>query len=330
MDEAGFISHPAAGSAAMPTYRQYLKDSPGMPLQDLWTYQPHTSGVLYGTDECIDADVRWLVAQGDTERLGYPTQKPVGLLTRIIQSSCPPDGIVLDPFCGCGTTIDAAERLHRKWIGIDITHLAIALINKRLSEVYKSDLSPYEVKGVPTSTTEAQALAAQNRHQFEWWAIYKVGAYPAQNKKKGADQGIDGYLLFFDDKSGQAKRIVVQVKSGHVSAKEVRDLRGVVEREKAVIGVLITLEAPTGPMKTEALSMGFYEPEFLPGTKYRKLQILTIDDIFKGTGIDYPKMLAPDVTTKKAARVHKDAPPEQETFGYAKPATSKKKSPKKR
>ncbi|GAJ04958.1 unnamed protein product, partial [marine sediment metagenome] len=195
------------------------------------------------------------------ERLGYPTQKPEALLERIIKASSNEGDLVLDPFCGCGTSIAVAERLKRRWIGIDITHLAISLMRHRLHDTFSPDLSPYGVIGDPKDLSSARALAEQNRYQFEWWASGLVDARPAQDKRKGADRGVDGYINFFDDNSGKAKTVVVQVKSGHVNAAHVRDLKGVLEREKAPIGVLITLEKPTRPMLQEAAAGGFYEPE---------------------------------------------------------------------
>ena len=179
----------------MPTYRQYLKDSPGMPLQDIWAYQPHTKGVLHGSDEAIDEDVRWLSKQGDAERLGYQTQKPEGLLERIIASSSRPNDVVLDPFCGCGTTIAAAQKLGRHWMGIDITHLAIGLIKQRLRDVY-GDLVRYDVIGEPTTVEDAERLAKEEPYQFQAWALGLVGARPGASVKRGADRGIDGRLYF--------------------------------------------------------------------------------------------------------------------------------------
>ena len=152
------------------------------------------------------------------ERLGYPTQKPEALLERIINASSNEGDIVLDPFCGCGTTITVAERLKRRWIGIDITHLAITLIKKRLHDTYGEELAPYEVIGEPADAKGAEALALENRHQFEWWALGLVDAFPAQDKKKGADKGVDGVIYFKDDAGGAHKKIIVQVKSGAVGS----------------------------------------------------------------------------------------------------------------
>jgi DNA methylase len=254
LDEAGFVSHPSKGSDAMPTYHQYLDDSPGMRIQDIWGYQPHTQGVLYGTDAGIDEDVRWLVRQGDTERLGYPTQKPLGLLERVIRSSTDEGDLVLDPFCGCGTTVTAAQTLKRRWVGIDITYLAIALIKSRLSLVRAEN---YSVSGEPTTEEDAEQLAADDPYQFQWWALGLVGARPAQGKK-GADAGIDGRLFFFDV-GASPKQAILSVNAGKVQVGYLRDLIGVLDREKAQIGVLISLNQPTQPMRQEAASAGFYE-----------------------------------------------------------------------
>lgn len=296
LDDAGFIHHPPSGDA-MPTYKQYLADSPGMPIQDIWAYQPHTQGILHGTDEAIDEDVRWLVAQGDTERLGFPTQKPKGLLERIIRSSCPEDGVVLDPFCGCGTTIAAAQELDRAWIGIDITHLAINLIKHRLKERFGDDVE-YEIIGEPVSESGASALAQQNRHQFEWWALSLVGARPSR-PRRGADQGIDGRLYFHDEPGGKTKQVILSVKSGSAGVSHVRDLRGVVDREGAAIGALISLQEPTGPMKKEAASAGFYDS---PWGRHPKIQLLTVGELLDGAELDYPPITGANVTYKRAPK----------------------------
>ena len=301
LDAAGYILHPPEGSGAMPTYHQYLEESPGMPIQDIWAYQPYTRGLLIGTDEGIEEDVRWLVAQGDPERLGFPTQKPAGLLSRIISSSCPDGGVVLDPFCGCGTTVMVAEEMNRRWMGIDITHLAITLIRHRLQDTFGSKLSPYEIVGDPKDVASAEALAHEDPYKFEWWALGLADARPARDRKKGADTGIDGYLNFFDDNSGKAKTVIVQVKSGHVSVSQVRDLKGTLDREKAPLGVFITLKEPTRPMREEAVAAGFYEPDHFPGLQFPRLQIVTIEELLAGQAVQYPR-LAPTVTFKRAER----------------------------
>lgn len=235
------------------------------------------------------------------ERLGYPTQKPEALLERIIKASSNKGDVIMDPFCGCGTTITVAEKLNRHWIGIDITYLAVNLMKRRLADTFGSDLSPYDVIGDPKDLYSAEALAKHDRYQFEWWALDKISARPAQDKKKGADSGIDGYIYFFDDNSGTAKKIIVQVKSGKVLRGQIATLKGDMEREKALIGAFITLEKPTKPMIEEALSAGFYEPEFLYGKKYPRVQILTIKELLEDKRLGYPR-IAPEVTFKSAER----------------------------
>ena len=225
---------------------------------------------------------------GSAETLGYPTQKPEALLERIIRASSNEGDTVLDPFCGCGTAVAVAERLKRWWIGIDITYLAINLVQRRLKDHHPTDLSPFEIIGAPTDLASAEALKEISPHQFEWWAVDMVDARPAKDHKKGADSGIDGYINFFDDKSGQAKQVIVQVKSGHIGVNHVRDLKGVLEREKAAIGALITLREPTKPMLTEAAAAGFYEPKDFPG-KYPRVQILTIAELLDGKKILHPE-----------------------------------------
>jgi site-specific DNA-methyltransferase (adenine-specific) len=265
---------------AVPQYKRYLDEMQGVPVQNLWSDLP-------------------LLNNRAKESLGYPTQKPEALLERVIAASSNEGDLVLDPFCGCGTTVSVAERMHRRWIGIDITHLAISLIRHRLQTAFGSDLAPYEVLGAPTDVAGAAALAMEDRHQFEWWALGLVEARPGQDKKKGADSGVDGLIYFFDDTSGQAKKIVVQVKSGHVGATLIRDLKGVIERDKAALGVFVTLEEPTSPMEKEAASAAFYEPEYFNRKKFPRLQILTIAELLAGKEVQYPRV-APAATFKVA------------------------------
>jgi site-specific DNA-methyltransferase (adenine-specific) len=231
------------------------------------------------------------------ERLGYPTQKPEALLVRVISASSKEGDTILDPFCGCGTAIAVAQRLNRKWIGIDITHLAIGLIKSRLRDAFGDQTSKtYQVIGEPTSLPDAGELAHEDPYQFQWWSLGLVGARRAE-QKRGADQGIDGRLYFHDEENGKTKQIILSVKSGHVSVKDVRDLRGVIEREKAEIGVVITLEDATKPMRTEAAAAGFYKS---PWGNHPRLQIFTIAELFDGARIDYPPTL--NVTHKRAPR----------------------------
>ncbi|MDP2856510.1 MAG: DNA methyltransferase, partial [Bacillota bacterium] len=279
---------------AVPQIKRYLDEMPGIPVQNVWT------------------DIQ-VINNRSREKLGYPTQKPEALLERIIQASSNEGDLVLDPFCGCGTTINVAERLNRRWIGVDITHLAITLMRHRLQNTFSSQLSPYEVIGDPKDLRSAEALAAENRYKFEWWALGLVDARPAQDKKKGADTGVDGYINFFDEPDGKAKQIVVQVKSGHVTVSQIRDLKGVVDREGAVIGAFITLQEPTRPMIQEAAGAGFYVPALYPDQKYPRVQIMTIEDLLAGQEVQYPRV-APPATFKRAKRQRKGKEPAPERF----------------
>ena len=269
-------------STDMPRYKRYLDDSPGTPLTDTWI------------------DISPVNSQAK-ERIGYPTQKPEALLERIIRASSNEGDMVLDPFCGCGTAIAAAERLNRRWIGIDVTHLAVALIRHRLRDTFGGDLGPYDVIGEPQDVASAESLALDNRYQFEWWALGLVDARPAQDKRKGADSGIDGYIYFFDDDNSKAKRVIVQVKSGNVGVSQIRDLKGVLERENAQIGLFITLNSPTGPMLAEATSAGAYVPDLYPNHEFPRLQILTIEELLAGRDALYPRF-APQATFRRAPR----------------------------
>ena len=272
-----------------PTLVQYADEMPGVALQDIWTDLPPVNPQA-------------------AERLGYPTQKPEALLERIIQASSNEGDTVLDPFCGCGTTIAAAQKLKRRWIGIDITYLAISLIKARLADTFGDTVMEdgvvrpavdYEVIGEPVSVPDAEALAAQDPYQFQWWALGLVGARPAEGKK-GADQGIDGRIYFHDEgEGGRTKQIILQVKAGKTGPNHVRDLKGVLDRESAEIGVLITIHEPTQSMRTEAASAGFYESVAYQ-RKYPRVQILTVADLLAGKRIDYPPRTS--VTFKKAPK----------------------------
>jgi len=296
----GYIDLPA-GQKAMPTFRQYIDHAPGIPIQDVWAYQPYTQGMLYNSEEAIDEDVRWIPKQGSPERLGYQTQKPLGLLKRIIRASSSPGDVILDPFCGCGTTIDAVETLNRehpdlpprRWIGIDITHIAIGLIKHRLATRFMPP-PEFEVQGEPVSAAGAAALAAQDPFDFQTWALGLLGARSVGGKpKKGADRGIDGVRYFRDEQKGGAwltKKILVQVKSGHVKAGDLRDLAGTLQREGAEMGVFLTLEPPTQPMRTEAAAAGSYVSPW-DKQPYPKVQILTIAEVLKDPHRPNPRCL---------------------------------------
>ncbi|MCE2489527.1 MAG: restriction endonuclease [Anaerolineae bacterium] len=283
LDNLGMIHWPKK-KGGQPTLKRYLNDAPGKIMEGVWT----EIGVRVGTKE----------------RLGYPTQKPLALLERIIRASSNPGDVVLDPFCGCGTAIDAAQGLERRWLGIDVTHLSVALMKYRLQDRHNLRAGrDYRVIGEPQDLAGARNLAEQEqdgRYQFQWWALSLVGARPlgstgsSRRGKKGADGGVDGVIHFLDENK-RAQRVVVQVKSGKVSRRDIGDLRGRLqggvypasgEASGAAIAVFITLEPPTGPMQQEAISAGHYESEIWG--RFPRLQILTIEDLLDGKMVEMP------------------------------------------
>lgn len=242
----------------------YLDDLEGAKTQSIWT------------------DISRVANKSD-ERLGYPTQKPVALLERIILASSNHGDVVLDPFCGCGTTVHAAQKLGRQWIGIDITHLAIALIESRMRDAFPG--VTIEVEGTPKDLDGARDLAERDKYQFQWWATSLVGAIPAGGKKKGADRGVDGVIRFRDAEM-KPQVAVVSVKGGeNVGVSMIRDLKGTMAREKAKMGVFVCLAQPTREMEREAASAGFY---VTGGLKYESIQIVTIAQLLNGEKIDRP------------------------------------------
>ena len=258
-----------------PIMVRYLEERDGTPLGDIWAFQPYTQGTVWNSEFGIDEDVKWL-GPTDPERLGYPTQKPVALLERIVSASSNPGDVVLDPFCGCGTTVHAAEKLGRQWVGIDVTHLAIGLIEKRLRDAFEG--VEFTTHGVPQDIEAARDLARRGRDdknyyfEFEKWALSLIAAQPGNLSKKGADRGIDGNIYF-----GKTSRAIVSVKAGdNVGVAMIRDLRGVIERERADIGIFLTLTEPTKPMISEAAGAGQFELDgFEP---VPRLQIVTIEE----------------------------------------------------
>lgn len=300
---------------AVPQFKRYLDLQRGRPVGDVWT------------------DIPPLNSQAK-ERLGYPTQKPEALLERIIRAGSPASGLVLDPFCGCGTTVAAAEKLNRRWIGIDITHLAINLIRHRLIQTYGPDITAsFRVTGEPVDLHGAAALAEEDKFQFQCWALGLVGARPAE-PKRGADKGIDGRFIFQDSPhSDESHWAVFSVKGGKLKATDVRDLRGVLEREHAAIAALISLEEPTKAMRTEAATAGVYTSRWT-GQSYPRLQLLTVADLLAGQRLRYPGegQISPKVRsaeraqqlieqpslfegTKKMARVGEDVRPRRHKKG---------------
>lgn len=257
----------------MAVYKRYLDEMPGVPLHDVWT------------------DIR--LSSSDKERLGYPTQKPVALLERIITAASNPGDLVLDPFCGCGTALDAAERLGRRWIGIDITHLAIGVIEQRMKVRHPGVL--YDVRGLPEDEASAIKLAAEDKFGFQAWAVLKISARPmgldvAGRAKRGADQGLDGILTFSQDPDGkETERMIVSVKGGGTNAGDVRDLIGVVRTptNKAAMGILIAANEPTRAMRDAALDAGMWYSKTWR-KEYPRIQLLSVADLFKSKLPDHP------------------------------------------
>ncbi|MDP9224535.1 MAG: site-specific DNA-methyltransferase, partial [Actinomycetota bacterium] len=268
------------------------------------------------------------IAPRGKEYLGYPTQKPIKLLERIVLAASNPGDLVLDPFCGCGTTIDAAQELGRRWIGVDVTHLAVGLIKHRLADRYGPEIADsYKVVGEPTTIDDARVLATDDRFQFQAWALGLVGARIAGSDKKGGDKGIDGRLYFHDSPTGPTRQIMLSVKAGHLVPSFVRDLRGVMEREQAEIGVLISFEEPTAGMRAEAAEAGFYVSgedgrlkENPWGQKYPRIQLLTVRELLDGRGIEYPHITGANVTLRRAQRARDAVPEKIELFAAEEPA----------
>jgi len=275
LDAEGRLHFTKAGGIRL---KRYLDDTKGTVLQCLWEDIPP-----------INSQAK--------ERLGYDTQKPLTLLERVIKASSNKGDIILDPFCGCGTALVAAQKLKRRWIGIDITHLAINLMRNRLRDTFK--IKP-DVIGEPVDLSGAKALAHQDRYQFQWWALGLLGARPLGEKKKGADKGIDGVIQFLDDSDSSVKRVIVQVKSGHVGVTAIRELKAVAANE--AIGVFITLEPPTEPMKVEAIDAGFYHSPIW-NKDYPKIQIITVGKLLKGKTVDMPPQEQTSVTFTRAKRI---------------------------
>ena len=263
LDAEGRVYYPKTTTGELdlskrPRLKRYLAEQKGPVLGNIWT------------------DINPLSAHAQ-ERLGYPTQKPVALLERILAASSNEGDVVLDPFCGCGTTVHAAQKMGRDWIGIDVTHLAIGLIEKRLRDAFPK--VQFTTHGVPQDISGARDMASRGRQdknyyfEFEKWALSLIAAQPGNLGKKGADKGIDGRIYFGSKSEGTA---IVSVKAGdNVGVSMIRDLRGVIERENAAIGVFLTLAEPTKPMTTEAAGAGQFEMEgFEP---VPRIQIVTIE-----------------------------------------------------
>jgi site-specific DNA-methyltransferase (adenine-specific) len=257
----------------------YLDESPGVPTTDIWDDLPPIHATA-------------------AERLGYPTQKPLALLERIIAASSNEGDVVLDPFCGCGTAVHAAQRLGRRWIGIDVTHLAISLIERRMEAAFPG--IKFTVEGTPQDLASAQDLARRDKYQFQWWACSMVDAMPFGGKKKGADGGIDG-IIYFKPDGRRTERAIVSVKGGeNVGVQMIRDLHSTMERERAPIGIFITRALPSGPMEREAAAVGRFHAD-ATGRSYPRLQILTLAELFQGKRPDIP-FVDPTAAFRRAPR----------------------------
>jgi site-specific DNA-methyltransferase (adenine-specific) len=265
------------GTSNFPRIKQ--RPSEGNPIQD-----------------CI-LDIAALNSQA-RERLGYPTQKPIALLERIIAASTNPGDMVLDPFCGCGTTVEAAEKLGRTWTGIDVTHYAVTLIEKRIREKYPN--AAYTVHGRPVDLAGARDLARRDKHQFQWWAAWRLGCQTYREAKRGPDRGIDGNIYFANGPFGTG-RIIISVKGGeNVGIQMVRELRAVVEREKAEMGVLVMLAEPSKPMMGEASAAGYVQKS--AHGRLPRLQIATIDGLLSGAPPKLPPLPQPQQILRPARR----------------------------
>ena len=281
--------------SGMPYLKRYLDESRGVPLQDLW------------------ADIDMLRAWGGgKERLGYPTQKPLALLERVIAVSSNAGDVVLDPFCGCGTALVAAQKHGRSWVGIDITYLSIAVMKARLANSFGIDAP---IIGAPTELEGARALAEQSlngRYQFQQWALTLIGAAPTGPAlpKKGADAGIDG-VLTFTDVGGKLRSVIVSVKSGGVGSAMISELAGVVQAQGAAMGIFVTLEEPTKPMRTEAAKAGEFYSE-LSKRSYPKIQIVTIRELLDGKKPEVPLLVLPSYQPAEKVQV---SPGQAEMFG---------------
>lgn len=280
----------------------------------------------YYMDEPRNPEDVWEVPQiperDKTERLGYPTQKPEALLERVVKASSKEGDLVLDPFCGCGTAVAVAERLNRKWVGIDITTLAINLIKHRMQKQFRDlPMSSIVVDGLPKDLNGAKALCSKDPFEFQYWALDLVDAMPRQSKSgeklRGADQGVDGTITIVKDIRKDDKvfgKLIVQVKGGGVQRSDIATLKGDAEREKADGGVLITLEEPTRPMRQEAIEAGSYTIPYAPGKEFPRIQILTVKDLLGGKRPEAPFSSWTEPYYKEAKRAERERPEWQQDF----------------
>ena len=287
------------GSPRMDGLKIYLDELKGKLLNDNW----------YDIDR---------VGNTSNERLGYPTQKPEALLERIIKASTNEGDLILDAYCGCGTTIAVAERLKRNWIGIDITYQSVSVMLKRLEDHYgKSCIDNISLHGVPKDFESAEMLANKKddrvRKEFEKWAVLTYSNNRAMiNEKKGGDKGIDGIAYMVDSNEqgeNEIKPIIFSVKSNQtLSPSVIRDLNGTIERENAAMGYLITLY-PMNNLVKESKDYGVYKNK-LTGMDYKRIEVININEILEGKRLNVPTSLE---VLKKAERKAKE---NQEEMGF--------------
>jgi hypothetical protein len=280
LDAKGLLDFPRKEGGRI-QLKRYLDERKGMPLTNIWDDIPPVNAMA-------------------RERLGYPTQKPVALLERILLTSSNPGDIVLDPFCGCGTSIEAAQRLGRKWIGIDITYLAIHVIEGRLKKKFGETITnTYQVLGRPKDANDARMLAGRDWLEFQKWAVFMLGGLPKE--RPGADGGIDGIIRYHRVGIEQPNRAIVSVKGGvYVGVDAIHKLKSVVEREKAEVGILVCLDQPTPAMVKEAVSKGEVGP---PSRRAFRLQIVTVDMLFRPHPVELPGIIDPPEVGPQAAPI---------------------------
>jgi DNA modification methylase len=277
LDAEGRLIFPKRPTARI-RRKLYLAEQEGVPMGDVWW------------------DIPAINSQA-AERLGYPTQKPMALLERIITASSNPGDLVLDPFCGCGTTVDAAQKLGRRWIGIDITTLAIDLIDARLRHTYSETVQQsYEILGIPKDIDGAQALFDHSHFEFERWCVMLVDGQP--NEKQDGDRGFDGVIRIPTDAKGNSHRVLVSVKGGSTNPGHVRDLIGAVEMHKAAMGLFVCMRKPTSAMVDAANHSGTYT-YLINGHRYPRVQIITVDELLHGERANLPVALLPYFQAKR-------------------------------
>lgn len=288
--EKGILIHRSTG---MPRLMQFADEMPGVPLQNDWQDIPPAPR---------------------SEAMGYPTQKPLALLRRIIESSSNRGDLILDPFCGCGTTVHAATELGRRWIGIDVSYYAVRLIRRRLKANFGKSFE-VPIEGIPADLASAEALAKRDPWGFQQWAVHELGCQLWNEGKRGADGGIDGEMIFFNGPDRDAGRLLVQVKGGKKTVKDVREFKWVLDSEEAEMGIFFCRGAPTSDMNRVASSAGFHK---IGSREMPRLQIFSLEAWFKSQRPDLPTPVTitvpKDKMAQRAMRVRRPDPAQPEFF----------------